>query len=173
MIQQRVDNSTDFYRNWEEYRKGFGSFESNFWLGLDKIHCLTYNGPCELLVTMSSFSGETAKSKYHYFKVGNKESSYKLYVQSYNASFSTGGDALEVHNGQKFTTRDRDNDRSRDNCAVRYHGAWWYKQCYESNLNGRYYSNKGTTLSDGITWFPFTGYNYSAKTVTMAIRCTH
>jgi len=174
MIQQRVDNSTDFYRNWEDYRKGFGSFELNFWLGLDKIHCLTHVAPCELLVTMSSFSGETAKSKYHYFKVGNKESSYRLYVQNYNSTFSTGGDALEIHNKQKFTTRDRDNDLSKDNCAVRYHGAWWYKQCYESNLNGRYYHNKGTvTLSDGIAWFTFTGYNYSAKTVTMAIHCTH
>ena len=41
MIQRRVDNTIDFYRTWEDYQQGFGIFESNMWLGLDKIHCLT------------------------------------------------------------------------------------------------------------------------------------
>jgi hypothetical protein len=49
------------------------------------------------------------------------------------------GDSLTHHSGQRFTTRDRDNDvwdgRS---CALGRHGAWWYKTCGPSNLNGDY-----------------------------------
>lgn len=173
VIQQRVDNSTDFYRNWDDYRKGFGNLESNVWLGLDKTHCLTRTEHCELLVTMSSFSGESANSKYDHFRVGNKDSDYKLYVRGYNYTASTGGDALEVHDGHKFTTQDQDNDMIEgENCAIKYHGAWWYNKCFESNLNGRYYYKGMTEISDGIVWRTFTGYMYSVKSVTMAIRCT-
>ena len=55
-----------------------------------------------------------------------------LFVQdSYNLSVSgysgTGGESLiTYHNGQPFTTFDRDQDNSANqNCATRYRGAWW------------------------------------------------
>ena len=80
VIQRRIDNTTDFYRTWEDYQRGFGIFESNMSLGLDKIHCLTNTAPCKLLVTLSSFDNQMAKSIYNYFKVGNEMSSYQLHV---------------------------------------------------------------------------------------------
>lgn len=37
----------------------------------------------------------------------------------------------------KFTTGDKDNDVDPViNCATQYKGGWWYKQCFECNLNG-------------------------------------
>lgn len=34
IIQQRFDGSVDFYRNWTDYKAGFGSIDSEFWIGM-------------------------------------------------------------------------------------------------------------------------------------------
>ena len=59
------------------------------------------------------------------------------------------GEALNDHNGMKFTTKDRDNDISNDNCAVQWKGGWWYEGCYDSNLNGLYLKDYS---AQGIIW---------------------
>ena len=49
----------------------------------------------------------------------------------------TGHDAMAVHNAQKFSTYDMDNDQSSHNCAYDHQGGWWwYNGCYQANLNG-------------------------------------
>ena len=82
------------------------------------------------------------------------------------------GDCL-IHpdnlNGRAFTTYDRDNDASNSNCAVGWHGAWWYNSCGGSNLNGRYYGDAriGTV---GIAWYNWKNSWYSMKRASMKIR---
>lgn len=44
VIQRRLDGSVDFYRNWTDYRRGFGDLEGEFWLGNEHIHQLTNQG---------------------------------------------------------------------------------------------------------------------------------
>jgi len=42
------------------------------------------------------------------------------------------GDSLGFHNGMPFTTKDQDNDLEKNlNCAQKYHGGWWYKNCHQ------------------------------------------
>ena len=54
-------------------------------------------------------------------------------------NLSVTGDQLSYHSGQAFTTKDRDQDNwPNHNCAVDYHGGWWYHFCYDVNLNGRF-----------------------------------
>ena len=84
------------------------------------------------------------------------------------------GDSLSYHNNQQFTTKDRDNDEWTFgildyNCAVNYHGAWWYKSCYYSNLNGKYFKG-GKINTDGIFWYHWKNNHYSLKRVNMKIR---
>lgn len=40
-IHNRFTGEQDFYKNWEEYRTGFGNLAGEHWLGLEKIHQLT------------------------------------------------------------------------------------------------------------------------------------
>jgi ficolin len=71
----------------------------------------------------------------------------------------------------KFTTKDQDNDEySSSNCARSFHGAWWYKTCHESNLNGKYLGGIHTSVADGIEWRTWRGYYYSLKSTKMMIR---
>lgn len=45
------------------------------------------------------------------------------------------------HQGLTFSTKDNDNDhddRLDTSCAQMREGGWWYKSCYQSNLNGVY-----------------------------------
>ena len=56
----------------------------------------------------------------------------------------------------QFSTKDRDNDQWNGvNCASSsyFHGAWWYKACPYSNLNGLYRS--GVVGSQGVGWHTF------------------
>jgi ficolin len=73
--------------------------------------------------------------------------------------------------GQNFSTYDaKHNPNCGSNCAVSYHGAWWYSCCHASNLNGRYYLGYHSSYADGVDWKTFRYYNYSMKTTEMKIR---
>ena len=181
MIQRRAGNikATNFYRGWREYELGFGRLAGNFWLGLENIHRITQTVDHELLVTMMDHDNATFTAKYDLFKIGSSATDYQLGLGNYVIASSDAGNSLAIHNQQKFTTPDNDNDRSvGENCAKTYHGGWWYKYCHESNLNGRYYAgdygnydgNNPTAVADGMVWYTVTGWWHSLKSVTMAIR---
>jgi len=73
----------------------------------------------------------------------------------------------------KFSTKDQDNDEWSDvSCAMSYKGAWWYRHCAISNLNGHYYTG-GKTSDDGVSWYHFRGNLDSLKFSEMKIRPFH
>jgi len=81
---------------------------------------------------------------------------------------SEGDSMTGRHRGQKFSTRDQDNDDwSGISCAVEYKGAWWYGACHDSNLNGQY---NNTASSEGVTWRHWLGFSYSLRFTEMKIR---
>jgi hypothetical protein len=51
----------------------------------------------------------------------------------------------------KFTTKDKDNDQWGGNCAASNKGAWWFKSCHYSDLNGQYLK-AGQSSGSGINW---------------------
>ena len=130
VIQRRHDGSEDFQRNWDEFEKGFGDVDKEFFIGLKKLYALTnYNGPQELLIIMEDANNTRAFAKYDAFAIANDAEMYKL--KSLGRFSGTAGDSLRAHLGMKFTTKDRDNDTHKDlNCAVNFTGAWWHKMCH-------------------------------------------
>ncbi|RUS74986.1 hypothetical protein EGW08_017253 [Elysia chlorotica] len=145
IIQRRTTGNVDFYRNWADYKKGFGTFDDDFWLGNDNIHAITSSGLYELRVDLR-YNGKAAFAHYDTFYIADEVHLYALTLGSYHG---TAGDALSGHNGRPFTTLDRDNDSYGRNCAVDFTGAWWYGGCHSSNLNGKWKAgaNKGPRWS--------------------------
>jgi len=81
------------------------------------------------------------------------------------------GDSLTIQLGQKFSTRDQDNDISTPkDCAVKFKGAWWYNDCHQSNLNGLYLGGSHTSFGDGVDWKTWKGFRYSLRFTEMKIR---
>ncbi|MBN3299210.1 FGL1 protein, partial [Amia calva] len=182
VIQRRSDGSETFERAWSFYKNGFGNMQSSngeFWLGNDKLHYLTSQGSYDLRVNLGDFDGEQRVANYEKFQVGDEQSAYQL---SFGKFSGTAGDSLagsyhpEVqwwasHNGMKFSTYDRDNDRFEGNCAKEDKGGWWFNRCHSANLNGFYYQGPYTGKTDnGIVWYTWHGWWYSIKNVVMKIR---
>ncbi|XP_071957975.1 fibrinogen-like protein A [Antedon mediterranea] len=165
VIQRRQDGSVDFYRNWKEYKEGFGNVNTEFWLGNEQINRLTADGEFELLIEMTDHLNVMKIARYSLFRIGTEDSNYVLTISGYTG---TAGDSLQsYHNGQQFTTYDRDNDkRSSSNCAESYKGAWWYNDCYYSNLNGLYLT-PGTNDNTVINW---SNFNNGLKTTVMMVK---
>ncbi|XP_013791422.1 techylectin-5A-like [Limulus polyphemus] len=80
------------------------------------------------------------------------------------------GDSFCYHNEFRFTTKDNDNDIDDFNCAQTFKGAWLYKNCHGSNLNGLYLNGKHESYADGVEWSDWKGQKYSLPDVEMKIR---
>ncbi|VDH92990.1 Hypothetical predicted protein [Mytilus galloprovincialis] len=127
-----------------------------------KINRLTSSGKYRLRIYLGDFSGNHAYAEYKTFFVGDAASKYKLTVSGYKGN---AGDSLAYHNGMTFSTK----DDNRNNCAVTYKGAWWYKGCHHSNLNGLF-NGAGPV---GISWYHWKSSYDGMKTSTMMIRITN
>ena len=151
VIQKRINGSVDFYRNWTDYVYGFGDLEGEFWYGLENIHCLTTREDVELRIEVGNETTPSIMWTYQLFQVGGAETNYVLTI---GEGQGTGAlDSMAYHNGMQFSTRDRDNDAaSSTNCAARSGGAWWYKSCTHSDLNGKHTSH---TPEDGTATNPW------------------
>jgi len=129
VIQRRVDGTTNFYRNWNEYKNGFGKYQHEFYLGNENIYILSLQAMqpkgSQLRVEIKDWAGNTAYARYGSFRLGNEGTKYQLHVTEYSGN---AGDSLSSeHNGRPFSTYDQDNDSNNQlSCAVKGHGAWWY-----------------------------------------------
>ncbi len=163
----------EFYRGWVDYEKGFGNLTGEFWLGLNFLNRITAISSTaagnELRVDLKDFDGYSAYAKYGKFSIGDSTDKYRLTVSDYSG---TTGDSLAwFHNGYQFSTKDQDNDAcSSCNCAQQYEGAWWYRICHHSSLNGVYLGGPHPNNARGVVWNSWTGYYYSLKSAEMKLR---
>ncbi|RUS74676.1 hypothetical protein EGW08_017556 [Elysia chlorotica] len=145
VIQRRTKGDVDFYRDWASYKTGFGTLDTDFWLGNDNIHYITSTGKYELRVDLKYGSDWLYYELYQNLYIASEKDNYRLHFESYSGN---AGDSLSSHNGWPFSTYDVDNDDALMNCAEKHHGAWWYHLCYHSNLNGKW----GAGDYKGLVW---------------------
>ena len=84
VFQKRLDGSVSFYRDWDDYKNGFGNLNGEFWLGLDKIYRLTEKKRNRLRVDLEETTGNTAYAEYDMFAVTNEATKYKLSLGNYS-----------------------------------------------------------------------------------------
>ena len=157
VFQRRKDGSVDFDRGWNDYERGFGNIDGDYWLGLTFLHrLLQLNGTNELRIDLKDYSGNSAYAKYSSFNLGDSNSKYTLNVSEYSG---TAGDAIAASghvttnlNGMKFSTKDQDNDKWSRQCGVNFRGGWWFKACHRAFLNGLYRSGSGSNRIHWYTW---------------------
>ena len=125
-----------------------------------------YNGRYSLSVDLEHFEGESCYAEYAEFEIRTSRYEFELHSKGNNPN-STAGDGFNATvpfrkshmdisaHGQKFSTSDNENDHSAVNCAVNFHGAWWYESCHSSNLNGRYHGGRHLSYADCINWYPW------------------
>ena len=84
VIQRRFDGSEDFYRNWADYKAGFGDPSGEFWFGNENLHQLTKDGNYRLRIELVE-DGTVAVVEYGTFIIGDEMSKYTLTVDGYVA----------------------------------------------------------------------------------------
>ena len=156
---------------WEEYQEGFGEMSGELWIGLRHIHQLTSRREYRLRVELEDWDGRWFHAEYDTFSIADETDNYRLRVDGYHGN---AGDSLAYHDSMPFSTLDRNNDNNSGICATWCRGAWWYKDCFESNLNGQYHDSGPYTThtgwGDGMVWKHIKNTNYySLKSSIMKI----
>ncbi|PIK38025.1 fibrinogen-like protein A [Apostichopus japonicus] len=167
---RRVDGTVNFYRDWNDYKKGFGFLRREFWLGNDNIAYLTNQGNYELRIDMNNVNGKPYYANYNLFRISDESSNYRLTdLGDYLSESTANYDAMAYNRNMSFTTRDRDNDnKSSYNCASKWYGAWWYNNCHYTHLTSLYFGATGNHQS--IEWYNLPESRYNLKYAEMKLR---
>ncbi|XP_013189291.1 fibrinogen C domain-containing protein 1 isoform X2 [Amyelois transitella] len=169
VFQNRFDGSQDFFKSWSDYKNGFGNLAGEFWLGLEKLSYLTNQKLYELRVELETQQGHEGYSAYSVFTIGPEHEGFR--ISTLGTYYGTAGDSLSYHAGQKFSTFDVDNDEWKDGaCSMEHGGAWWYKECDKSNLNGKYSLTGDDQRGQTIYWISFKSPEIPISKTKMMIR---
>ncbi|XP_073828358.1 uncharacterized protein [Musca autumnalis] len=161
-ISRRLDGSVAFDLGWEDYKKGFGNPNGEFFLGLEKLHALTtYGATQELLVVLKDHQNQTRYAKYDIFRVGSEAESYV--IKDLGHYDGDAGDSLRVHVGAAFATK----DNNRGNFPTERGGGWWRSVQTMCDLHS-YYNPVDDVY--GIFWGTWNGWKYTLKSAEMMIR---
>ena len=138
VIQRNKRGSTvSFDRKWTDYEKGFGDLNTEFWYGLEEIHCLTQRGQWEMRMDYQKSDSTWSYLHYTNFSVGAANYEYPLSIGGFTGQgidFFRTDSRLNVH-GMKFSTLDNDNDQHSIDCATLSQFGWWHNRCTSIRIN--------------------------------------
>ncbi|XP_017945505.2 fibrinogen-like protein 1-like protein [Xenopus tropicalis] len=123
---------------WGTYKEGFGNLMADHWLGNEMIYLLTRQNTFTVRFSVVDAQHKEHHADYSSFRVDSEANNYPLRLGDYSGG---AGDALTamnetgMHDNMMFSTKDRDNDRWRNNCAEEKRGGWWFDSCGSALLN--------------------------------------
>ncbi|KAF8773141.1 Techylectin-5A like protein [Argiope bruennichi] len=163
VIQRRGDFDRPkefFFKDWASYKQGFEN---------DNIYALTNQRLYSIRFDFQAVDGEKRYALYDIFWIDDERSKYAINIKDYSGN---AGDSMNsIHDNQKFSTKDQDNDSHKDHhCALTYKGGWWYNACHDSNLNGLYHRGPHESNADGVNWKSFKGHKESLLISEMKTR---
>jgi len=137
LIQQNINGSNFFNRSWSEYKVGFNDSRGNYWLGNELLSQLTAYSRYKLRFDLQSRSNTSNwyHVEYSTFIVQTEADNYTLQVAGYSGNAGRDSFGSSDHNGQMFSTYDRDNDLTSSHCAASYGGGFWYSACSDCDVN--------------------------------------
>ena len=98
-----VQRQVNFNRRWDDYKRGFGDLNTEFWYGLRNIHCLTTREDMELQIEVRQNDGTGQVWTYGTFRVDGPENNYTLHIGQARGS-SGGSDSMAYHDVVVVTT---------------------------------------------------------------------
>jgi len=143
MIGQRIGrNHNEFRRSLHEYKSGFGSKETNYWIGLDKLHELTRTGFRTLRIEFAHYPTSNDPNlspsdlyfyEYSKFRIANMTDNYRLNVGALIRSRTWKnykGEELLGSNGMEFSAL------GNPYCSLNLvtDGGWWLSNRQNSCL---------------------------------------
>ncbi|XP_071836770.1 uncharacterized protein [Apostichopus japonicus] len=151
ILQRRTSNSVSFYRNWNDYKNGFGNPTGDHWIGNNKIYKLTNQKTYQLLIEKTNREGAKYHTRYSSFRISNEGDKYRLSLSGYNGN--AGNNAMVANSGYRFSTRDQDNDGSSTfDCAEKHRGGWWYADDSSRSSTSNCYSFSNRVATGGYDY---------------------
>ena len=118
MSKGAFDTSATVYCDMTESGMTMTDPKTEFWYGLDAIHCITENGQWEMRVDYQFYNKTWS---YYLFSAGKASEKYPLSIDGSTDSFAT----IPL-NGMKFSTLDQGNDPL--NYVDNWKAGWWYNK---------------------------------------------
>ena len=84
VVQQRIDSTTSFNVPWVNYTAGFGTFNINYWMGLEKIYQMTISRACRLRIEMLNDLNKWLSVEYDSFYLDGESAAYTIHVSGYS-----------------------------------------------------------------------------------------
>lgn len=134
----------DFNRMWNEYKGGFGKFDSDYWIGLEMLHQIT-NPPVQLQIFIvgPGVSDHGFTMYFENFSIASESENYRI-------SLSSSGDSEMVtnHNGKVFSTFDKGEKQAK---ARMFGAGWWYGEIESVNWFTGYWKQYLNITNPAVT----------------------
>jgi len=163
VIQRRMNGNINFERGWDDYVRGFGSLNGEYWIGLQNIYHLTlqlkkkveetyYVKSPQMRIDLEDWDGIKAFVEHKQFVILSRDGNYAISVNYPMYGTAVLGERSTPLSQVAFSTFDADHDLSLGNVAQEYRSGWWFYVFPAGSLNGPYPQRGEVMSASNIRW---------------------